>query len=137
QLAGYNSVRLCALGLVCSPCGWCAQVDDWKAAKTIYEFSAVDIDGNVMSLEKYRGNVCIILVELHAKYAEQGLRILGFPCNQFGKQEPGDEAQIKEFAASYNVKFDMFSKIDVNGDGAHPLWKWLKDQPKGRGTLGK
>nr|DBA28412.1 TPA: hypothetical protein GDO54_008783 [Pyxicephalus adspersus] len=76
------------------------------------------------------------LVELHAKYAEKGLHILGFPCNQFGKQEPGDEAQIKDFAASYNVKFDMFSKIEVNGEGAHPLWKWMKEQPKGRGTLG-
>uniref|UniRef100_A0A8C5LQI3 Glutathione peroxidase n=1 Tax=Leptobrachium leishanense TaxID=445787 RepID=A0A8C5LQI3_9ANUR len=73
---------------------------------------------------------------MHANYAEKGLRILGFPCNQFGKQEPGDEAQIKDFAASYNVKFDMFSKIEVNGDGAHPLFKWLKEQPKGRGTLG-
>ncbi|OCT97552.1 hypothetical protein XELAEV_18009780mg [Xenopus laevis] len=78
--------------------GVCAQAADWKAAKSIYEFSAVDIDGN---------------------------------------EEPGDEAQIKDFAASYKVEFDMFSKIDVNGDGAHPLWKWMKDQPKGHGTLGK
>lgn len=52
------------------------------------------------------------------------------------KQEPGDDAQIKAFAEGYGVKFDMFSKIEVNGDGAHPLWKWLKEQPKGRGTLG-
>lgn len=52
-------------------------------------------------------------------------------------QEPGDNAQIKAFAENYGVKFDMFSKIDVNGDDAHPLWKWLKEQPKGRGTLGK
>ncbi|CAJ0963061.1 unnamed protein product [Ranitomeya imitator] len=88
----------------------CAHVDDWKKAKSIYEFSATDIDGSAVSLEKYRGFVCII--------------------------EPGDEAQIKDFAASYQVKFDMFSKIDVNGDGAHPLWKWMKAQPKGRGTLG-
>ncbi|MEE6487490.1 hypothetical protein FKM82_014918 [Ascaphus truei] len=73
---------------------------------------------------------------MHATYAEKGLRILGFPCNQFGKQEPGDEAQIKAFAASYKVEFDMFSKIEVNGDNAHPLWKWMKDQPKGRGSLG-
>ncbi|KAE8631797.1 hypothetical protein XENTR_v10001301 [Xenopus tropicalis] len=90
----------------------CAQVADWKAAKTIYEFSAVDIDGNEVSLEKYRGYVCIIV------------------------NEPGDEAQIKDFAASYKVEFDMFSKIEVNGDGAHPLWKWMKEQPKGHGTLG-
>lgn len=52
-------------------------------------------------------------------------------------QEPGDSAAIKAFAEGYGVKFDMFSKIDVNGDDAHPLWKWMKEQPKGRGTLGK
>ncbi|KAK2542261.1 Gpx4 [Columba guinea] len=101
----------------------CAQADDWRSAKAIYDFHARDIDGNDVSLEKYR-------------YAERGLRILGFPCNQFGKQEPGDNAAIKAFAEGYGVKFDMFSKIDVNGDDAHPLWKWMKEQPKGRGTLG-
>lgn len=61
----------------------------------------------------------------------QGLKILGFPCNQFGSQEPGTEAEIKKFAAGYNVKFDMFSKIDVNGDDAHPLWKYLKKNQGG------
>ncbi|TSP09094.1 Phosphatidylinositol 4-phosphate 5-kinase type-1 gamma [Bagarius yarrelli] len=73
---------------------------------------------------------------MHTTYAEKGLRILGFPCNQFGKQEPGTEAEIKEFAKGYNAEFDLFSKIDVNGDNAHPLWKWMKDQPNGKGTLG-
>ncbi|MGH0155401.1 UNVERIFIED_CONTAM: hypothetical protein FKN15_059165 [Acipenser sinensis] len=73
---------------------------------------------------------------MHAAYAERGLRILGFPSNQFGKQEPGTEEQIKEFAKSYDAAFDMFSKIDVNGDNAHPLWNWMKSQPKGKGTLG-
>ncbi|KAL4829193.1 hypothetical protein H8958_022028 [Nasalis larvatus] len=77
-----------------------------------------------------------MLVDLHARYAECGLRILAFPCNQFGKQEPGSNEEIKEFAAGYNVKFDMFSKICVNGDDAHPLWKWMKIQPKGKGILG-
>uniref|UniRef100_A0A8C3X9L4 Glutathione peroxidase n=1 Tax=Cyanoderma ruficeps TaxID=181631 RepID=A0A8C3X9L4_9PASS len=120
----------------------CAQADDWRSAKAIYDFHALDIDGNDVSLEKYRGYVWKTavnytqLVDLHARYAERGLRILGFPCNQFGKQEPGDNAQIKAFAENYGVKFDMYSKIDVNGDDAHPLWKWLKEQPKGRGTLG-
>uniref|UniRef100_F6SXN6 Glutathione peroxidase n=1 Tax=Ornithorhynchus anatinus TaxID=9258 RepID=F6SXN6_ORNAN len=129
----------------------CASPDDWRCANSIYEFSAEDIDGKLVSLEKYRGKVCIItnvaskgktevnytqLVDLHAQYAGQGLRILGFPCNQFGRQEPGTNSEIKEFAAGYNVKFDMFSKVCVNGDEAHPLWKWLKDQPKGKGTLG-
>ncbi|OWK50869.1 Phospholipid hydroperoxide glutathione peroxidase, mitochondrial [Lonchura striata] len=100
-----------------------SMADDWRSAKAIYDFHALDIDGND-------------LVDLHARYAERGLRILGFPCNQFGKQEPGDNAQIKAFAENYGVKFDMYSKIDVNGDDAHPLWKWMKEQPKGRGTLG-
>lgn len=52
-------------------------------------------------------------------------------------QEPGTNAEIKEFAGGFNVKFDLFAKIDVNGDSAHPLWKWMKAQPKGKGTLGK
>lgn len=115
---------------------------------TIYEFSAKDIDGNEVSLDKYRGHVCIIvnvaskwgktdvnyrqLVELHNKYSEaSGLRILGFPCNQFGGQEPGTEQEIKEFVAKYNVEFDMFSKINVNGDSAHPLFTFLKAKQAG------
>ncbi|TFK06476.1 retinoic acid receptor responder protein 2 [Platysternon megacephalum] len=117
-------VLLCgALGARGLSRSMCAQADDWRAAKSIYEFHAKDIDGNDVSLEKYR-------------YAERGLRILGFPCNQFGNQEPGDESQIKQFVANYGVKFDMYSKIEVNGNNTHPLWKWMKDQPKGRGTLG-
>uniref|UniRef100_A0A7M4FDQ4 Glutathione peroxidase n=1 Tax=Crocodylus porosus TaxID=8502 RepID=A0A7M4FDQ4_CROPO len=108
----------------------CAQVDeDWRSAKSIYYFHAKDIDGKTdVNYTQF--------VDMYARYAERGLRILAFPCNQFGKQEPGDNAQIKAFAERYGVKFDMFSKIDVNGDDALPLWKWLKDQPKGRGTLG-
>jgi len=115
---------------------------------TIYDFSAKDIDGNEVSLEKYRGHVCVIvnvaskwgltdvnykqLVELYEKYSEaNGLRILAFPCNQFGGQEPGTEEQIKEFAAKYNVTFDMFSKIDVNFSSAHPLWVFLKSKQGG------
>uniref|UniRef100_A0A1A8UBV9 Glutathione peroxidase n=6 Tax=Nothobranchius TaxID=28779 RepID=A0A1A8UBV9_NOTFU len=73
---------------------------------------------------------------MHAAYFERGLRILAFPSNQFGNQEPGNETQIKIFAQSYNAQFDMFSKIEVNGENAHPLWKWLKDQPNGRGLFG-
>ncbi|CAI5799036.1 phospholipid hydroperoxide glutathione peroxidase [Podarcis lilfordi] len=94
----------------------CAQETDWQSAKSIYDFHATDIDGADVSLERYRGHVCII--------------------TNFGKQEPGTNEEIKAFAAGYGVKFDMFSKIEVNGDGAHPLWKWMKSQPKGRGTLG-
>uniref|UniRef100_A0AAZ3NQH6 Glutathione peroxidase 4a n=1 Tax=Oncorhynchus tshawytscha TaxID=74940 RepID=A0AAZ3NQH6_ONCTS len=112
---------------------------DWQTASSLYDFSAKDIDGNEVSLEKYRGDVVIIVnvfAEMHAKYAEKGLRILAFPSNQFGRQEPGTESQIKNFAKSYNADFPMFSKINVNGPNAHPVWKWLKEQPKGRSFLG-
>uniref|UniRef100_A0A9L0SR25 Glutathione peroxidase n=1 Tax=Equus caballus TaxID=9796 RepID=A0A9L0SR25_HORSE len=121
----------------------CASRDDWRCARSMHEFSAKDIDGHMVNLDKYRwapaGKTDVNytqFVDLHARYAECGLRILAFPCNQFGRQEPGSNAEIKEFAAGYNVKFDMFSKICVNGDDAHPLWKWMKAQPKGRGMLG-
>lgn len=120
---------------------------DAAAANTIYQFLVKDIDGQDVSLEKYRGNVCLIvnvaskwgltalnytqLSAMDLKYREKGLRILGFPCNQFGKQEPGNEQQIKEFIKQYNVQFDMFSKIDVNGSNAHPLYAFLKKQQGG------
>ncbi|KAK0156241.1 Phospholipid hydroperoxide glutathione peroxidase [Merluccius polli] len=130
-----------------------AAAQDPKTATSIYDFSATDIDGNVVSLEKYRTPVNYSqFAEMHAKYSERGLHILAFPSNQFGNQvekkkstftfdlrvptEPGTDTQIKAFAASYNARFDMFSKIDVNGDNAHPLWKWLKEQPNGGGFLG-
>lgn len=72
------------------------------------------------------------LVQLHQEFAAtQGLRILAFPCNQFGNQEPGTEEDIKRYAAGFGVKFDMFSKIDVNGSLAHPLYKYLKKQLPG------
>ncbi|CAL8254237.1 unnamed protein product [Merluccius merluccius] len=114
-----------------------AAAQDPKTATSIYDFSATDIDGNVVSLEKYRTPLNYSqFAEMHAKYSERGLHILAFPSNQFGKQEPGTDAQIKVFAASYKVRFDMFSKIDINGANAHPLWKWLKEQPNGKGFLG-
>ncbi|XP_017757582.1 PREDICTED: probable phospholipid hydroperoxide glutathione peroxidase isoform X2 [Eufriesea mexicana] len=120
------------------------QDTDWNSATTIYDFHAKDIHGNDVSLSKYRGHVCIIvnvasscgltdrnykeLVQLYEKYSEkEGLRILAFPSNQFA-QEPGTSEEILEFVKKYNVTFDLFEKVDVNGDGAHPLWKWLKAQ---------
>ena len=66
------------------------------------------------------------LQELHRKYSEKGLSIVAFPCNQFGSQEPGTEAEIKEFVKRFDVKFDMMGKINVNGENAHPLYKYLK-----------
>lgn len=127
-----------------------ANPEDYKEAKSIYEFTANDIKGEPVSLEKYKDHVCIIvnvasqcgytksnyeeLVKLYDDYSEsKGLRILAFPCNQFGGQEPGDATEICNFVAKKNVKFDMFEKIDVNGSKAHPLWNYLKH--KQRGTL--
>ena len=124
---------------------------NWEDAKSIYDFNAKTIDGDEVSLDKYRGHVCIIvnvasqcgftknhyeeLSELYTKYGEShGLRILGFPCNQFGSQEPGDSATICSFVRTHNVNFDMYEKINVNGDDAHPLWKYLKH--KQGGTFG-
>ncbi|XP_063224325.1 uncharacterized protein LOC134532070 isoform X2 [Bacillus rossius redtenbacheri] len=125
--------------------------EDWKNASSIYDFTVRDIKGQEVSLEKYRGHVAIVvnvaskcgltatnykeLAELHDKYSqEKGLRILAFPCNQFGGQEPGSSEDIVCFAMKQNAKFDLFEKIDVNGDGAHPLYKYLKH--KQGGTLG-
>ncbi|MGJ7904227.1 glutathione peroxidase [Lysobacter sp. 1R34A] len=114
---------------------------------TAYDFSAVDIDGQNQSLDRYRGKVLLIvnvaskcgftpqytgLEKLERDYAARGFEVLGFPCDQFGHQEPGDEAEIKEFCSlTYEVSFPMYAKIDVNGDQAHPLWKWLKDEKGG------
>ncbi|KAI8518674.1 Phospholipid hydroperoxide glutathione peroxidase, mitochondrial [Branchiostoma belcheri] len=94
--------------------------DEWKNATSIYDFTAKDIDGNELQ-------------ELHDKYAEsKGLCILAFPCNQFGGQEPWPEPEIKKWVTdNFGVKFDMFSKINVNGKDAHPLWKYLKSKQGG------
>ncbi|XP_003737910.1 uncharacterized protein LOC100906621 isoform X2 [Galendromus occidentalis] len=120
---------------------------DPKTAESIYEFTVTDIDGNEVCLEKYKGQVVLIvnvaskcgftkqyagLEELYQNYKEKGLAILGFPCNQFGSQEPGSEEEIKEFCSlKYNVTFDLFKKIDVNGSNAAPLWVFLKNQQHG------
>ncbi|MDR3445697.1 MULTISPECIES: glutathione peroxidase [unclassified Dyella] len=117
---------------------------------SVYDFSARDIDGNEHSLAEYRGKTLLIvnvaskcgftpqytgLEALWRADREKGLVVLGFPCDQFGHQEPGDEAEIRNFCStSYDVTFPLFAKIDVNGEGAHPLYKWLKS--KGKGILG-
>jgi glutathione peroxidase len=72
------------------------------------------------------------LQKLQEKYADQGFAVLGFPCDQFGHQEPGDEEEIASFCStSYGVTFPMFAKVEVNGEGAHPLFQWLKDEQGG------
>lgn len=117
---------------------------------SVYDFSARDIDGQERSLAEYRGKTLLIvnvaskcgftpqytgLEALWRGDRDKGLVVLGFPCDQFGHQEPGDEAEIRNFCStSYDVSFPMFAKIEVNGEGAHPLYKWLKSE--GKGILG-
>lgn len=114
---------------------------------SIYDFSAETIDGKPVSLADYRGQVLLIvntasqcgftgqyegLEDLYRRYCAKGFTILGFPCNQFGEQEPGDEAQIATFCSTkYEVDFPMMKKIEVNGPGAHPLYAYLKSVKKG------
>lgn len=114
---------------------------------TAYDFSAIDIDGHDKSLTDYDGKVLLVvnvaskcgftpqytgLQALWEKYRDRGLVVMGFPCDQFGHQEPGNEAEIMNFCSlTYDVDFPMFSKIDVNGANAHPLWKWLKEEKSG------
>ena len=113
----------------------------------IYDFKATRIDGREISLADYRGKVLLIvntaskcgftpqyegLEKLYQKYADRGFMILGFPSNQFASQEPGTNAEIANFCrVNYGVSFDMFAKIDVNGDNAHPLYRYLKKEAKG------
>jgi glutathione peroxidase len=113
----------------------------------LYEFEVATIDGRQQSLAAYRGRVLLVvnvasrcgftpqyagLEELYRKYCERGLTVLGFPCDQFGQQEPGDEAEIKEFCRlTYDVTFPLFAKIAVNGAAADPLYKYLKSARRG------
>jgi glutathione peroxidase len=113
----------------------------------IYDFDAANIDGRAQKLDEYRGKTLLIvnvaskcgftpqykgLEKLYREYKDKGLVNLGFPCDQFGHQEPGDEKEIKDFCSlTYDVSFPMFAKIKVNGDDAHPLYKYLKSEQGG------
>jgi len=113
----------------------------------IYDFSAATIDGHVTSLADLRGRVLLIvntaskcgftpqyegLEALQKDFSARGFDVLGFPCDQFGHQEPGDAAEIQNFCSTtYDVSFPLFAKIDVNGPRAHPLWAWLKQEKTG------
>jgi len=114
---------------------------------TIYSFSARAIDGRELALRDYAGQVLLVvnvasecgftpqyagLETLYRDYREQGFTVLAFPCNQFGRQEPGDARAISEFCTSrYDITFPLFEKIEVNGPQAHPLYAWLKSQKTG------
>ncbi|MFZ2219745.1 MAG: glutathione peroxidase [Rhodoferax sp.] len=115
--------------------------------RTVYDFEALQINGQSVGLKKFKGKVMLIvntasacgftpqfagLQTLHDTYAKKGLVVLGFPCNQFGAQDAGDNAEIAEFCQlNYGVSFPMMAKIDVNGDTAHPLYKWLSAEAPG------
>ena len=113
----------------------------------IYEFTVKTIDGQSESMATYRGQVLLIvnvaskcgftgqyagLEALYRSYRHKGFAVLGFPCDQFAHQEPGSEAEIQSFCSlNYDVTFPLFAKIEVNGDGAHPLYKYLKKAQPG------
>ncbi len=114
---------------------------------TLGDFSATSIDGEQTDLSAYDGQVVLVvntasqcgftsqyagLQELHDTYGERGFTVLGFPCDQFGNQEPGDEEEIASFCErTFGVSFPMFAKVDVNGDDAHPLFAWLREEKSG------
>ncbi|MGL5329113.1 MAG: glutathione peroxidase [Peptostreptococcaceae bacterium] len=113
----------------------------------LYDFKVEKVSGQEVSLVDYKGKVLLIvntaskcgltpqfegLEELYKEYKEQGFEILGFPCNQFANQDKGSNEEIQQFCKiNYGVSFNMFKKIDVNGNNAHPLYKYLKNEAKG------
>ncbi len=119
---------------------------------SFHELKATSIDGESVDFARFRGHPVVIvnvasrcgytpqyagLEELQQAYGPRGVAILGFPCNQFGAQEPGTDADIAQFCSTnYEVTFPMFSKVEVNGPGAHPLYQWLTAQPEGAGDIG-
>ena len=114
---------------------------------TVHDFSATSIDGIERQLVDYKGKVVLVvntasqcgftgqykgLEELYRTYADRGLVVLGFPCDQFGHQEPGDEEEIATFCErNFGVSFPLFAKVDVNGPDAHPLYQWLRSEQGG------
>ncbi len=114
---------------------------------SVYDFTATGIDGTDVAMDRFRGKALLIvntaskcgytgqyagLEALHRQYADRSFAVLGFPCNQFGAQEPGKAAEIAAFCSStFDVTFPMFDKIDVNGPNRHPLYDWLTQQKRG------
>jgi glutathione peroxidase len=122
-------------------------LDQEAIMNSVYDFTANTLDGKEKPFSDFSGQVLLMvntaskcgftpqyegLESLYRKYQSRRFAVLGFPCNQFGGQEPGDAAEIEQFCSlTYNVTFPMFGKIDVNGSGAHPLYRFLKGEAKG------
>ena len=140
-----------SFALILSSLTTMATADDHECA---LNFKAKNIDGETVDLEDYEGNVVLVvnvaskcgytpqyagLQKLYKEYEQKGFVVLGFPCNQFGSQEPGSDSEIKEFCSTkFNVSFPMFSKVDVNGDNAADIYKYMtaKDvKPKSKGPV--
>ena len=114
---------------------------------SLHDFAAATLDGREQPLSAYRGQVLLVvnvasrcgftpqyagLERLWRQWRDRGFAVLGFPCDQFGHQEPGDAGEIRHFCTvEYDVTFPMFAKVEVNGPGAHPLWRWLRGQRAG------
>jgi glutathione peroxidase-family protein len=127
-------------------------ISNSKTLNTIYDYGVHDMNGNLVPLDRYRGQVVLIvnvasqcgftdsnykqLQELHSKYHKQGLSILAFPCNQFGGQEPGTHTDIKEFLHQKKIDFEVFAKVNVNGKDGHPLFLFLQNTLHGSLTNG-
>jgi glutathione peroxidase len=143
-----------AMSSAAAVCGLAQEDDREKKVPAALNFTMKNIDGEEVDLSKYQGDVVLVvnvaskcgltpqyegLQKLHEQYAEKGLKILGFPCNQFGKQEPGSEKEIKAFCSTkFDVSFDMFSKIDVNGEDRTGLYEVLTSadtKPAGSGDI--
>lgn len=149
----FTSLLLCGSFFISSLFGANVNADESKSSDL--NFKVPSIDGAEVNLADYSGKVVVVvnvasrcgatpqyadLQAIYEKYKDQGLVVLGFPCNQFGRQEPGSESDIKEFCSTkYAVTFPMFSKVEVNGAAADPLFKNLTDkdvQPAGSGPVG-
>ncbi len=136
---------VCLMAMACALSLWAQgqQTGETGTGKSIYDFKVVDDAGKTVQLSDYKGKVLLIvntatrcgftpqykeLQALYEKYRAAGLEILDFPCNQFGQQAPGTIEEIHQFCtANYDIQFPQFDKIEVNGEGAHPLYAWLKD----------
>lgn len=147
--------RILTLGLVLTAAAAALAADEKKEGGTpaVLNFQMKSLDGKEVDLSQYKGKVVMIvnvasqcgatpqykaLQDLHKTYKDKGFVVLGFPCNQFGAQEPGDAGEIREFCTkNYGVTFDLFSKIDVNGDNAAPLYKFLTSEETNPGFSGK